>query len=151
MRINRLIVRKSGPLSHIDITFKAVNVVLGDNERGKTCLINWIARSLFEKPSKNSFGELWSDHLDERIHVNALAEPISSAFDPDRMKNLLFIKESDLHFKSKTLEHKQIDEFWDEEIQAILYGQDTISDQLQRSFLASMGVVGKNPWLKKLQ
>ncbi|MGL4561876.1 MAG: ATP-binding protein [Brevinema sp.] len=151
MRINRLIVRKSGPLSNLDLSFKSVTLIVGDNERGKTCLINWITRGLFEKPGKNKFGEIWTDHIDESVPVNCIAEPLSPAFAPERMKNLLFIQKSDLQFKIKDTEHHAIDQFWDDEIQAILYGQDNISDQLQRTFLESMGVKNKNSWLKILQ
>ncbi|MGL4394845.1 MAG: ATP-binding protein [Brevinema sp.] len=151
MRINRLIVRKSGPLVDMDIAFKPVTVIVGDNGRGKTCLINWISRGLFEKPNKNSFGEVWSDELQQAAHVNMNVERVPGGLDPERMKNLLFIQESDIAFKSKNTEYANLDVFWDDEIQSILYGKDFLSQKLQKNFLDSMGVVGKNAWLKRLQ
>lgn len=150
MRINRLIIKKSGPLKNIDITFKSVTLIIGDNERGKTCLINWIARSIFEKPGKNSFGEIWADSLDVSADMNCLVQPLSAAFDQERMKNLLFFKASDLQFTTKNYLGLSIDEYWNYKLQQILYGQDDISLQLQKTFFHAMGVSAKNTWLSNL-
>lgn len=151
VRIKRLIIKKSGPLHNLDITFSPVTLIIGDNERGKTRLLNWIGKGLFEKPN-NSSSDGWSDQIGGTENVQMSIKPFYQIYDGERMKNLLFIQETDLLLKYKNPEEISKKEYWNNEIQTLLYGQDSISDQLQNSFLKAMGVGNspKNSWLIKL-
>ncbi len=133
MKVNRLQIKESGVLKNINIPCTQVNLIIGDNERGKTTLLNWIAKGLFDKNQE-------SENF----------ESLSPYYDGERMQNLLFIKERDLVFKYKNQEELHKQEFWNNAVHTLLYGNDDISPILQNNFLRSMGVKNKNSWLVTL-
>jgi len=151
VRIKRLIIQKSGILRNVDISFKPVTLIIGDNERGKTQILNWIAKGLFEKPN-NDNTNTWSDTIGTNKNIQMDLNPFYTIYDGERMRNLLFVQETDLLLKYKNYDENAKKEYWNNEIQFLLYGQDIISDHLQNSFLKAMGVGNsvKNGWLRKL-
>ncbi len=130
MRVNQLLIKESGVLKNIQTSCSQVNLIVGDNERGKTTFLNWISKGLFEKNQEPENFESFYPY-----------------YDGERMKNLLFIKETDLLFKYKNQEELYKHEYWNNEIHTLLYGNDDISPALQKTFLRSMGVKNKNSWL----
>ena len=151
MRINQVIIKNSGPLKNINTKLSQVTLVVGDNERGKTNFLNWIAKGLFENPEQNK-NETWTTTIDGHANVQMDVDPFYLYYDGERMRNLLFVKETDLLFKYKTQEELLKHEYWNNEINKILYGQDEISEHLQKSFLKAMGVgqTAKTSWLVQL-
>ena len=151
VRINQVIIKNSGPLKNINTKLSQVTLVIGDNERGKTNFLNWIAKGLFEKPEQNK-NETWTTTIGGHANVQMAVDPFHLYYDGERMKNLLFVKETDLLFKYKTQEELLKHEYWNNEINKILYGQDEISEHLQKSFLKAMGVgqTAKTSWLVQL-
>lgn len=147
MRINRLLIRESGPLRNIDIYFKPVTLIIGDNDRGKTSIVNWLGHGLFEKPHPLPSGETWSDSLGAESLVQMQVSRFDNIYDPQRLENLLFVREGELAPKQHN--PQETVKFWDNEIRALIYGQDDISGKLQNSFLKAMGVgrSGKKAWL----
>lgn len=151
VRINQVIIKNSGPLKNINTKLSQVTLIIGDNERGKTNFLNWIAKGLFEKPEQNK-DEAWTTTIGGDANVQMAVDPFYLYYDGERMKNLLFVKETDLLFKYKTQEELLKHEYWNNEINKILYGQDEISEHLQKSLLKAMGVgqTAKTSWLVQL-
>ena len=151
MRINQVIIKNSGPLKNINTKLSQVTLVIGDNERGKTNFLNWIAKGLFEKPEHNK-NEEWTTKIGGDTNVQMSVDPYHLYYDGERMQNLLFVKETDLLFKYKTQEELLKHEYWNIEINKILYGQDDISEHLQKNLLKAMGVgqTAKTSWLIQL-
>ncbi|MGL5956536.1 MAG: ATP-binding protein [Brevinema sp.] len=145
MKVNRIIINKSGVLKNIDTFFSQANLIIGDNERGKTTFLNWIAKGLFDQPQ-----ESWVTQIDNHSNVQFDIQPFYPYYDSERMKNLLFIRETDLLFKYKNQEELFKQEYWNNEINTLLYGNDEISPLLQKNFLRALGVHTKNPWLVQL-
>ncbi|MGL4676913.1 MAG: ATP-binding protein [Brevinema sp.] len=148
MKVNRIIINKSGVLKNIDTFLSQANLIIGDNERGKTTFLNWIAKGLFDKPNQQQ--ESFVTHIDNYNNVQFDIDPFYPYYDSERMKNLLFIKETDLLFKHKNQEELFKHEYWNNEINTLLYGNDEISPLLQKNFLRALGVHSKNSWLTQL-
>ncbi len=152
MRINQIVIKNSGPLKNINTKLSQVTLIIGDNERGKTHFLNWISKGLFEN-SEQFKDESWTTTIGGKANVQMSVDPLYLYYDGERMRNLLFVKENDLlFFKHKTQEELQKHEYWNNEINKILYGQDEISENLQKSFLKAMGVskTAKTSWLVQL-
>lgn len=150
MKVNHIIIRKSGILKNIDTPCSQVNLVMGDNERGKTTLLNWIARGVFEKPSNN--GDTWTTSIDNFSNIQFDLQ-VFHQYDSKRMKNLLTFKETDLLFKHKNKEELNKQEYWNAELNSLLYGNDNLSMSLEKRFSHAMGVDTKNKknsWLVQL-
>lgn len=151
MKIKHIIIKKSSPLKNLDIEFSPVTLIVGDNERGKTRLLHWIARGLFEKPHSQG-EEVWSSHIGGEGNVQIDVDSFYPYYDGDRMKNLLFIQEGDLLFKYHSQESLAPQEYWNEKINGVLYGSDEISLLLKNNFFRAMGVgqSKKTSWLMDL-
>ena len=149
MRVNQIFIKNSGPLRNLDINLSQFTLIVGDNERGKTSLLNWISRSLFEDPGRSPMGESWSNQINGAEDIRFDTQSFSPYYDGERMKNLLYVQEKDLLFKYKNPEEISTTEYWDSEINALLYGQDVLSEKLQQNFLNALGVgnTHKNSWL----
>ncbi len=119
-----MLIKDEGVLKNLDIKFSRVNMILGDNERGKTTLLNLVADALFSKPK-----------------TECDVESFYPYYDGDRMRSLLYIHQNDL--KTRQFENKR------DEMYSLLYGTDDISPRLQKSFAKAMGI-GSKAWLADL-
>lgn len=152
MRISRIIIKDSGPLRNVDLRFSPVTLIVGDNEKGKTSLINWIARGVFDNPDDEQGPSEWAQNIGGSHNVQIQAHPFPSYFDAQKMKHILFVREHDLLYKTQLLNISDETEYWDHEINRIFYGNDQISKILAQNLSHALGVQTESTmlWLDDL-
>lgn len=125
MRVKKISIHNYGPFQNFEADFGQINLIIGDNERGKSLLLDTAAQSLFEKAPS---------------YVVYEGDNISHRGDASFLKNLLHFRAGELSAVTN----------WDEEIRALLYGTDAVSRHFQNNFLYALGTDESNPWMSIL-
>lgn len=114
MRIEHISFSGQGPLSGFTASFKPLTLIIGDNERGKSLILDALAEALFDKtPPQMKF----------------TGRSFASRGDAYRLRNILYFSGSNLRGVSN----------WDEELRSLLYGHDLISQNMHKNFVKTMG------------
>ena len=72
IRIKELNVKNLGPIKKLNLVLKSINLIYGDNERGKSYLVEFLIRSLFKTAGwklrkKTGSGKVLVEGLDDKI------------------------------------------------------------------------------------
>jgi len=131
IRIKELNVKNLGPIKKLNLVLKSINLIYGDNERGKSYLVEFLIRSLFKTAGwklrkKTGSGKVLVEGLDDKIigfspsKSVKLEDFLSEKYvglPPDFSKLLIFRstnvelgeeKESDKIMLRRFLSHKEI-------------------------------------------
>ncbi len=146
--IHSLEIKKAGPLQNKTIDFKAVNLIVGNNEEGKTTLTDILIHELFQVHKKDG---LIKPLISRRFELD---DQVSLSRDPDSPElgpyaSLLVIREGDNRWGGKSGLDVEDTAFWNQEIRAVIYGNDKIYSKIQKDITTLLGVSRANTWLNK--
>ena len=82
--IQAIRVKNLGPIAEIDWELGSMNIIYGHNEQGKTCLVEFLLRSLFQSTRHWSLRDITGSG---RVLVEGLGDDIT-AFSPDSSRKL---------------------------------------------------------------
>lgn len=131
IRIKELNVKNLGPIKKLNLVLKSINLIYGDNERGKSYLVEFLIRSLFKTAGwklrkKTGSGKVLVEGLDDKIIEFSPSKSVKLedflsekyvGLPPDFSKLLIFRstnvelgeeKESDKIMLRRFLSHKEI-------------------------------------------
>lgn len=131
IRIKELNVKNLGPIKKLNLVLKSINLIYGDNERGKSYLVEFLIRSLFKTAGwklrkKTGSGKVLVEGLDDKIIEFSPSKSVKLedflsekyvGLPPDFSKLLIFRstnvelgeeKESDKVMLRRFLSHKEI-------------------------------------------
>jgi len=131
IRIKELNVKNLGPIKKLNLVLKSINLIYGDNERGKSYLVEFLIRSLFKTAGwklrkKTGSGKVLVEGLDDKIIGFSPSKSVKIedflsekyvGLPPDFSKLLIFRstnvelgeeKESDKIMLRRFLSHKEI-------------------------------------------
>ena len=151
MRFKGLRVREAGPLMDRKIDFKDVNLIVGNNEEGKTTLVDILIQALFGKKNPYNKG-LWNERFDfdGKVDPETEGEPLSA----EEMKyaSLFIIREGDMKWQGKSAGKKEMlsKDMWNDDIREVLYGSDEVYSKINKKAVELMGVSQGKGWMTKL-
>lgn len=150
MRFKSLAVREAGPLNNVKIDFKDVNLIVGDNEDGKTTLVDILIQKLLGK--KNAYNKgFWNERFDFGGRSVVETEGDSPGEDVLKFSGLFIIREGDMKWQGKSAGKKEMlsREMWNEDVREVLYGSDEVYSKINKKSVELMGVSAGKGWLLK--
>ncbi|OHD54269.1 MAG: hypothetical protein A2Y33_16490 [Spirochaetes bacterium GWF1_51_8] len=154
MRIVEADIRAAGPLKKQTVRFGGVNLIVGDNEHGKTTLADCIIHHLTSASKQR--GKSPSDtvlHPRFRDSRNVAITDDGNIL-PDELKDLvplLVIREGEVRWAWNSGKEIDTKEYWNTDIKEILYGNDGIYTKINKNFSKLLGVQTAASWLHGLR
>lgn len=151
MRFKELRIREAGPLKDKKIDFHDVNLIVGNNEEGKTTLVDILIQALFGRKNPYIKG-LWNERFD--FDGRADAETEGDPLSPEEMKfaSLFIIREGDMKWQGKSAGKREMlsKDMWNDDIREVLYGSDEVYSRINKKAVELMGVSQGKGWMTKL-
>ena len=148
MRFKNITIKEAGPLKDISIRFKDVNLIIGNNEDGKTTLIDIMIQNLFQK--KNPFSRpFWDErfNFDDMVAVETEGEELQDEL--QKMSSLLVVREGKNQWRGKSLKNDLLSTgLWNEDIKEIIYGSDAIYSRINKNLGKCLGIIKSDSWLR---
>lgn len=141
-------IRHAGPLHDRIFTLGRVNLLLGNNEEGKTSFTDTLISQLFSSHSRHSVVKgLLSDpaRRESEAHLEWTAPPP----DISPFASLLVIREGRSHWAGREAHDLADPGFWNREIRSVLYENDGIFTRISRELTSLLGVSRSNTWLNR--
>lgn len=150
MRLKSLRVRNAGPIGKLDAKFGDVNLIVGNNEEGKTTLTDILIRALFRK--KTGYNkQIWNERFDLDGLADIETEGNPPAEDALKHSSLYVIREGDMRWQGRSAKNEMLSrEMWNEDIREILYGSDEVYSKISRKAVELMGIAPGKGWMQKL-
>lgn len=151
MRFKSLHIKEAGPLKDKKIHFKDVNLIVGNNEEGKTTLMDILIQTLFGKKIPYNKG-LWNERFD--FEGKAEVETEGEKPGPEELKynSLFIIREGDMKWQGKSSGKREMlsKDMWNDDIREVLYGSDEVYSKINKKAVELMGVSPGKGWMLKL-
>jgi hypothetical protein len=147
MRFKSLSIKNTGPVREKKIRFKDVNLIIGNNEEGKTTVVDILVQKLFRKkgPYSKSF---WNERFSFEDEAVLDIEGELPEEEMQKYYSLLVVREGDNQWKGRSSKNDitSID-LWNEDIKEILYGNDRLFSRINKDLETILGINRNNSWL----
>ena len=139
-------IKSAGPLKDTVIKFKEANLIVGNNEEGKTTLMDILIQNTLRDPKnkKSAVKAIWNKRFDFND-----CEVESEGKMEEEAASLLIIREGETSWRGK--ENKALDssEYWNKDIKGLLYGKDDVYLKIDENINAVLGVSRENSWFRQ--
>ncbi len=126
--------------------FDRVNLLIGNNEEGKTTLTDILIHQLFASDKKNPLVKsLLNNRFDLSKGIDLVWEGEKPELNP--YASLLVIREGINQWGGKDGLGLEDTDFWNQEIRNILYGSDGIYNRIKKDIVSLLGVSRSNTWM----
>lgn len=159
MRFKKLTVHSEGPVSGLTVDFGGVNLIVGDNEEGKTTLTDILVRKLLEDTAGDG-------KRGRGIARGAKQLLRAGRFEPDKPEEfvcegenfderrreflrLLIVREGDNRVTGRGDENPDDAAFWNSDVKDMIYGKDGIFAKLSTDFKKTLGVSTSASWMNQ--
>lgn len=151
MRFNKVHIRSAGPIRDRTVRFQDVNLIVGNNEEGKTTLMDILIGRLLSGPYAKSVA---SGRFDLETGVTVETEGPELSEEAVRLQSLFVIREGEARWKGRDIKNRddiRKREIWNDEIKEILHGNDPYYARIQSDLTGVLGVAKKNSWLCQME
>jgi len=139
-------IKSAGPLKDLTIDFKKANLIVGNNEEGKTTLMDILIQNTLRDPKnkKSAVKAIWN----KRFDFNDCEVESDGKIEEDAA-SLLVVREGKTSWRGK--ENKTLDssEYWNKDIKGLLYGKDDVYLKIDENINKVLGVSRENSWFKQ--
>jgi energy-coupling factor transporter ATP-binding protein EcfA2 len=147
MRFKSLSIQKAGPLRNLQLDFGDVNLIIGNNEAGKTTFIDILIQRLFEK--KTGFAKpLWNNRFEFGEDISLSIEDKPESEEKQNFYSLFVIREGENQWKGKSAKNELLSpDFWNKDVKEMIHGNDWIYSKISKELEKILGISKSNSWL----
>ncbi len=150
MQFKTLTVHREGPIENLTVEFGGVNLIVGDNEEGKTTLTDILVRRLLGDAGKRSRGSQQLLRAGRFKSDKAESFECSGKDFDERTKEfvrLLVVREGENRLTGRDEQGLDDAAFWNTDVKDMIYGRDGIYSKLSADFKKTLGVSTAASWM----